>query len=173
MAQRRNARRQRGGGYRPPTEWTQLNQTAETAVAGGAKVLVGSFFTDGPTTVRRTRGLISWVSDQVAAIELPMGAFGLCVVSDDAFAAGAASLPGPFTDAGSELWFVHQYVYARNIASTAGIEAWPNQYVIDSSAMRKFTEEERIVVMWESGAAVGSGAFTLFMLRLLTSDSRG
>ncbi len=48
-----------------------------------------------------------WKLDQITASEFVVGAFGMLVVSEDAFAAGAASIPGPFTDAGSDLWMVH------------------------------------------------------------------
>ncbi len=159
--------------YRPPTEWVGLAQEAETVVALNTKVLVGSFFTDDPTTIRRTRGIVSWRSDQVIAAENPMGAFGLCVVSDNAFAAGAASIPGPFTDADSELWFVHQYLYATVDQGSGGFtRSVEERYVIDSSAMRKFTQEERIVVMFEN-ASGAHGALSLFMIRALFSDTRG
>ncbi len=159
--------------FKPATQWESLQQSAEVVVAAGTKVLVGSFFTDEPTTIRRTRGLISWRSDQNAADELPMGAFGMVVVSDIAFAAGAASIPGPFTDADSDLWFVHQYVFAPMSISGAGPlrDAVVRPYEIDSKAMRKFTEEERVVLMWENGHAT-HGALSLTMLRVLASVSR-
>jgi hypothetical protein len=102
-----------------------------------------------------------------------MGAFGMCVVSDNAFAAGAASIPGPFTDTDSELWFVHQYLFSPTTISGAGtLRDAMFQYEIDSKAMRKFTQEERIVLMVENGHAT-HGALFLLMLRLLFRDTRG
>ena len=146
-----------------------MTPTIETSVAPATKVLVGSFATTEPQTVRRTFGLVNWRSDQVAADESPMGAFGMCVVSEDAFAAGVASLPGPFTDANSDLWFVHQYLFsAVEFTSAAGFEsAAGRQYPISSKAMRKFTVEERVVLVIENGHPTFA-AFQYLMIRLLT-----
>ena len=152
--------------------WTALTPTIETTIAPATKLLVGSLTTAGPVTVRRTFGLVNWRSDQVAADESPMGAFGMCVVSEDAFAAGAASIPGPFSDASSELWLVHQFLFAPvEFTSAAGFEsAAGRQYVINSKAMRKFTEEERLVFMIENGHPT-QAALQYFMLRVLTSPA--
>jgi hypothetical protein len=69
-------------GYRPATEWTGIVSAADVAVAAATKQIFGSFVVQEATTVRRTRGLIAWKSDQLAATEQPVGAFGLAVVSD-------------------------------------------------------------------------------------------
>ena len=160
--------------FRPPTEWGALQNTADVTVAAATKVLLGSFFTTRPLTVRRTRGSVAWKTDQLAVTEQPVGAFGMCIVSDNAFAAGAASIPGPFTESDSDLWFVHQYLYSSMfVASSIGIATRPEtQYAIDSSAMRKWTEEERIVLMVENGHATNGALFWLG-IRLLVSQARG
>jgi len=94
----------------------------------------------------------------------------MCVVSEDAFAAGAASLPGPITDVGSDLWFVHQYLYAPiRVASDVG-QIWGAQYAIDSRAMRKISDEERAVLVVESTAS--GGASFACGIRLLATLSR-
>jgi hypothetical protein len=114
-------------------------------------------------------------SDQILASEFIVGAFGMCVVSEDAFAAGAASIPGPFSDASSDLWMVHQY-FAQSFQFASGVGAGFNgsfgmQLDIDSKAMRKVTEEERLVVMVENGSADGM-VFNV-ALRVLSTASRG
>ncbi len=75
------------------------------------KILLGVFVLSNVgigETVRRTIGNIWVVSDQAAADEVQVGAFGCIVVTDLAAAAGAASIPGPFTDANDDGWFVWQ-----------------------------------------------------------------
>ena len=77
-------------------------------MAAATKVLLGVFVLSVPTlTIRRTLGLVNWRSDQNSGDEEPLGAFGMCVVSNEAIAAGVASVPGPYTDADADLWFVH------------------------------------------------------------------
>ncbi len=95
-----------------------------------------------------------WESDIDNADELSLGAFGMGIVSDDAFAAGAASIPGPFTDDTAELWLVHQYVYQRVLFDTAvgsSVVGHDVTWEIDSKAMRKFTDEQKLVLMAENG----------------------
>ena len=170
-------RRRIGGarrGFRPPTDWTALQSTVLTNIAGATKILAGSFTVGGSTeTVRRTRALIHWKSDQLVASEYAIGAFGMCVVSEDAFAAGVASVPGPFTDASSDLWFVHQYILSDFIFGDAtGFDSMGGRsYEVDSKAMRRVTDEERIVLVFENGSALG--AQFGFAVRLLGSLSRG
>ncbi len=101
-----------------------------------------------------------------------MGAYGICIVSQDAFAAGVASMPGPFSDASSDLWMVHQFMFAPVRVGTGGFQEVAIQYTIDSQAMRKVTEEERVVSIVENGHAT-HGALFLIELRLLFSDTRG
>ena len=58
------------------------------------------------TTIVRVRGLLSvGVQAFTADIEF-QGAFGIGLVSDQAFAAGAASIPGPWTDPDWSGWLV-------------------------------------------------------------------
>ncbi len=175
MAARRQVRR--GRGFKPSTTWNSATSAVETAVAAATKVLLATQSTTLDTeTIRRTRGLIAWRSDQVVADEAVMGAFGMCVVSADAAAAGVASVPGPFTDPGSDLWFVHQFMYDRlEFQSGTGVSAGFTthvQYLIDSSAMRKVTDEERLILVVENGHASNGATFS-FNIRFLSSASRG
>ena len=97
----------------------------------------------------------------------------MLVVSVDAFAAGAASIPGPITDAESDLWLVHQYMVSDFIfGSAVGFDSMGGRsYEIDSKAMRKQTEDEVLVLMFENGSALGA-QFSAG-IRVLTSASRG
>jgi len=173
MANRRTTSRTRATGFRPATSWSAFTPTGGVTVPFGTKVLLGSFVGDFPSTIRRTRAMISWRSDQRAADEFPFGAFGMCIVSNDAFAAGAASLPGPYTDAASDLWFVHTFLVSNMLAgSNEGFQELGKQvqYEIDSKAMRKLTDEESVAVMIEN-AHISAGASALIMIRLLSSIS--
>ena len=168
----RGRRVSRAAPFKPAVSWGALALTSEVTIGATAKVLLGSFTADLPTTVRRTRGLVSFRTDQTAGSELPFGAFGMCVVSDDAFAAGAASIPGPFTDAFSDLWFVHEFFIApTRYATVAGQDNSAMIVSIDSKAMRKVGEDETVAVMIENGSAVGAAG--LAEIRLLSSGSRG
>ena len=112
-----------------------------------------------PFTVLRTRMLITYRSDQLAADEVTFGSYGRIVVSDQASAAGAASIPDPGTIAGDPDadWFVHQPVFqAFDAASATGL-TWglSQQYVIDSKAMRKVGPNEDEVAMFSEEGGFG------------------
>ena len=110
MARRTFVRR---SGARPNRSWAATTtHTDFIAVPAASKVLISSFVvvdTFGiDLTVLRTVGRFAVASDQASAIETQTGAWGLIRVTDLAVAAGVASLPGPFTDAQDDGWFVHQ-----------------------------------------------------------------
>ena len=101
----------------------------------------------------------------VAADVIMVGAFGLGVVMDRAFAAGVASVPGPFTDASWEGWFVWRSfsnVYEFHTAASALLLSVSQE--VDSKGMRKVSADETIVLVAESQ----SGGFDISMpIRLL------
>ena len=135
-------------------------------VPAASKVLLGSFILSNPPlgeTVLRTRARIAVHSDQAAAVEQQLGAFGMIVVSDRAVAAGAASIPGPFTDGGDDGWFVHQAIVGmQEIATIRSVHT----YDIDSKAMRKVEDGGEIAIMVENASA--SDAFLInWQVRLL------
>jgi hypothetical protein len=95
----------------------------------------------------------------------------MCVVSDDAFAAGAASIPGPFSDASSDLWLVHRYLYSSTVFGTGVGISHPTEGVeIDSKAMRKMHDEVTLAFMVENGHPT-AGADFWFGLRMLFSNT--
>ena len=123
---------------RQPTSWGRFVFDF-TTVALSTKVLLGTFALNNPgigETIRRTRGLISVASDQSGAVEGQLGAIGFVVVSDLAAAAGAASIPGPVTDAADDGWFVWEPIvqFSSIVGAAAGRGA---SYPFDSKAMRK------------------------------------
>ncbi len=166
------ARRSRVG-FAPRTRkraapaWGFLGATSTAAVAADSKVLLGSFVLSNPPlgeTILRTRAQLWVSSDQDSVIENQIGAFGMIVVTDRAIAAGAASIPGPYTDGGDDGWFVHQPFVQRNAAS--GVVTSGVIYEIDSKAMRKVEDGGEIAVMVEN-ASVTHGILVIFAVRLL------
>ncbi len=154
------ARYSKRGGTRRSTDW-QLGviATGFTTVPANSKVLLTSFLSAtlllfSPSTIVRTRGLITWASDQVGAAESPMGAFGVSFVNEVAAALGVTALPGPGLDQLFDGWFVHQHLQHRFEGTGQGPVY--NQIVIDSKAMRKFESDEALVVMVENTSAVGA-----------------
>ncbi len=107
--------------------------------------------------VRRTRGRFLIESDQSALLEGQVGAIGFIVVNDLALAAGAASIPGPVTDASDDGWFVWEPFAQMSGVTGGGSALNPNAHVyeFDSKAMRKVADGFSIAVMIEIAAASG------------------
>ena len=86
--------------------WTGFVQPALQALPAASKVIVGSFVLDTAfdETLLRTRGAMLFNSDQIAAGEEVIGALGMILVSEDAFAAGIASIPSPVNDIDNDGW---------------------------------------------------------------------
>ncbi len=154
---------------RQPTSWGRLVSPTYTTVPANSKVILASVALSNPgigETVRRTRGWFSAITDQSAALEDVLGAIGFAVVTDLAFAAGAASIPGPVTDASDDGWFVWEGFANRqdgNIGIVAG-------HQFDSKAMRRI-EEGSIVVMMGENAHATFGMDIGFAFSILSSLS--
>ncbi len=110
-----------------------------------------------PFTILRTRMLIDYRSDQIAASEGPFGKFGMIVVTDTASGIGVTAVPS--TNAEPEAsWFVYEAVASvLKFSSAVGFQlGGSNQYVIDSKAMRKVGADDDIVLQFAQVAAVGA-----------------
>ena len=63
-------------------------------------------------------------------------------MSDQALAAGAASIPGPIADGDNDGWFWHRFLFIQAVTATIadGVNAScaSVEYEIDSKAMRKW-----------------------------------
>jgi len=155
------------------TQWLAgTDPTAFTALAAATSVLFSSLNAAAlalrPFTVVRVRGLLSIVSDQVAASESPFGAIGFAVVSDQAIAAGVGSVPTPTFENGSDLWFLHEYTATnQTFGSAIGFQEPAIQNVVlDSKAMRKVQEGQDIAIVLENGSAL-DGMLFLLQFRML------
>jgi len=153
--------------------WVYL-QTASANITPATKVLIGGFVPSVLSieeTILRTRIELFVKSDQSAAVEFQQGAFGLYVVSDLAFAAGAASIPGPVTNGSDDGWFVHQTIVGAS-EDTLGGGQYGTRYTIDSKAMRKVPEGSTIAIMIENAGALAAFNF-IVGIRLLTKVTQG
>ncbi len=151
-----------GRGPRRQTQWGATTTSATVAIAAATKVLFARFTfaqlaasVGTPVTHIRERGLLTIFSDQVAADENQLGAIGFAVVSEVAGAAGAASIPGPFTEADWDGWYAWAPIVARfEFLTVSGIEPHMGIEVpIDSKAMRKVNDEDSLVIMIENGSS--------------------
>ncbi len=120
-------------------------------------------------TIVRTRGILS-IRPQTFGADLAIGgAFGVCVVSDEAFAAGSGSIPRPFDDADWGGWLVwRSFEDFYEFGDSTGVRRQAIQMEIDSKVMRKVTVNETIVFMCESQTGALNVAAHLRMLLLLS-----
>jgi len=107
-------------------------------------------------TIVRTHGdlLVRLTTSDDVGSGMDFG-FGICIVSDQAFAIGQTAIPGPLTDAEWDGWFVHKLF---NIAGSIFNGTGPTsvRYEINSKAMRKFTVGNSMVAMIETANEVGA-----------------
>ncbi len=153
---------------RTATDWGRFVDQ-QTVIAAGTKTLLFSFILSNPgigEVVRRTHVMLSIISDQATVLEQQNGAFGMIVVTDLALAAGAASIPGPSTDASDDGWFVWfgiNQVMGTTLGATP-THSFAAPYVFESKAMRKIPDGFAVAVMYETcgqGSSVGASVSML------------
>ena len=162
-------------GERRKTIWAaSADVTGETTLAAGAAVLDQSLTeaqlqTIGlPLTITRTRGILLVRSDQVANNEVPFGALGMSVVSEQARAAGVASIPTPITEEASDLFFTYQHWVTQNrLSSAIGFSQSTTIFEFDSKAQRVVQSGEAIIITMENGSATAGVDFLLKFRMLL------
>ena len=175
MASPRTARFQRTSS-RPNRAWAGLSTASFTAVAGsGGKVLLVSFVTIAgiDETILRNVGTLAVKSDQDVADEVQIGAMGLIRVTDTAFAAGVASVPGPITDIEDDGWMVYvPIVQSFQFVSGVGVSNnQATQYHFDSKAKRIIQKGVRVAVVLESTS--NSDGFSVALVMRSFAQIRG
>ena len=116
---------------------------------------------DGLTVVRIRGSLGCWL-EVVTAIGdgFVQVAFGICVVSENAFDAGAASVPGPLTDKKWDGWMWHRFVDPMlGFSVTEGDNTGPISQVkleVDTKAMRKTKESDVVIGVTEVATEIGT-----------------
>ena len=164
------------GGGRPGrgrlTEWFGSALPTVKALAGATfaidQVLTSTELAKRPFTVTRTVGSLFVGNDQVAAIERPFGALGFAVVSEQAQTAGAASVPDPVADIGSDLWLCYRAFGAIGAPTTGN--PW-TEFTFDSRAQRKVEDGSEIVVMIGNAGAAADILNYVLMFRMLVKVS--
>jgi len=146
-------------GPRRAVDWSASAIISTVTSLAGSSAALSQVFTPivGGETLIRTRGLFSYASDQLAATENIVGAFGISVVSEQAATVGITAVPHPATDAAWGGWLYHTYFAARfGFLSSIGFEHDVlNHIVIDSKAMRKVDEDDRLVIVVENTSSTG------------------
>ena len=81
-----------------------------------------------------------------------MGAIGIAVVNGEAFDAGVASIPTPWSESFDDRWLYHQYFDCMIMVDTVADWGVPNfaNITIDSKAMRKVDTGDVIVAVVEN-----------------------
>ena len=155
--------------HRPQRSDRQFNwiggiQTAFDAfvLAAGGSQIISSVDTRvtgaiaAPYTVTRVRGYLTVWSDQVAGAEFPHGAFGYLLVNGEAFDAGVASIPTPFSEAGDGRWLYHAYwACPSEIRATDGLQTNFFNHTIDGKGQRKVVDGDVLLAVIENGSTVG------------------
>ena len=143
---------------------------AGVQILGNGVVAAGG----GELTIMRTRGIFDiLLTSATAAGDGFTGAVGLIVVSDQAFAAGVASMPSPVNEAANNGWFYHQF-FSVHAGAAGGLSGGPEGHQrehVDSKAMRKFDSEQTIVALIEVNEIGTAVAKAFFDSRMLFQDS--
>ena len=167
MARRHVGGFNRSRGPKRSTSWVGPADQGFIAVAAGAKQIISSLPVTTDITLVRSRGEVG-IQPQVNTDVIITGAYGMAVVTDQAFAAGVASLPGPLTDADWDGWAVwRSFAFQQVQLDATGTLLSTIRQEVDSKAMRKLTDNETLVVIAESQATafeISFGVRTLFKL---------
>jgi len=143
-------------GSRRQKQWIGPADQAGVAVPSATSVIISSFTPIAASmaspTLIRTRGLVNIFP--VGGSDLSFtGAYGICVVTTQALAAGSGSVPRPFDDADWGGWIVWQAYSGRlEFQSGVGEQLLQSLYTIDSKAMRRMKTNEAVVTVCESQA---------------------
>ena len=150
-------------GPRRKTSWIigPKQDTTSKSVAGASLWATGIQTGQDGNTIVRIRGQISGVLEVVTAVGdgFDNSAFGIGLVTDEAFAAGVTSIPGPLSDDDWDGWMWHQFlgpIIGQSVTElgVAPMEAF--RFDIDSKSMRKFEEGMTVVGVIELGSETGA-----------------
>jgi len=154
LRSRRVARRTRPRGFAKSarlTEWVGPPAQGYIDVPTGGATIISSLPAEDPGTIIRVRGQVSIKLALYNADLDIVGAVGIGVVSSEAFTAGVASIPTPYSDAdwgGWLMWrsFAHHFEFQSSVSSF--LASW--SFEVDSKAMRRFSPNEVMVFIAQS-----------------------
>ena len=134
-------------GPRRKSSWTGgPNGTASLGATGHALIATGAQVTLEGSTLVRLRGRFSQQVSVIPAIGTNTmdAAFGVCIVSENAFGVGSTAVPNPVADDVWEGWLYHRYFLGGSGLSGAAIDN-PCTFEVDSKAMRKLRATDVII----------------------------
>ncbi len=138
-------------------EWVGI-PAVSTVLTTATTIQGGSIAFAIPATILRARGAVQCALDDSKQVgdEIRL-TFGLGVVSSDAFAAGAGSMPDPNAEVEYPwLWWNTMFLRAEG---TGAQEAWGSSVVrldVDTKAMRKVKPGQSLVWVAQSTTVVGA-----------------
>ena len=165
MARRGFARR---GGIKPPQR--QINNLAISGDVDGLATIIGIVKAVGSlgintlesSTVVRTRGEFTVrVAAAVAGDNIIRGAFGIIIVSTDAFGVGITALPGPLSDSENDWYVWAPFSMAFDNVLTEFDSKWISTVVFDSRGMRKLKVGDVSAVMFEVESDVAGNSIDM------------
>ena len=162
MARRRHGFVSRGGRQIRQTMWVETGATVTNLGGTSTAALVAqanaALLALRPYTITRTLGIFGVRSDQAVADESYDAAIGQCLVTEQAAAIGITALPTPFSDLGSDMFYMHQILMGRfEFIDGTGFQANSLTWVhYDSRAMRRCNDDQVDVITIES-SSLGTG----------------
>ncbi len=148
--------RHRSSGPKRQVRWIGPADQGFISVTSTSSTLVASFNPSGAgmdrPTIVRTRGSVSLAPVVGIAADVDIvGAYGMCIVTDNAFGQGVAAVPQPFDDASWSGWLVWRSFSIR-FENNGALTGHINQLVqeVDSKAMRKVAADETVIVVAQS-----------------------
>ena len=146
---------------------------AVNAITGDGVTFLGSgiiLSTETQATIVRLRGsLVAYLTATSAANDGFHCAIGVGLVSDEAFAVGVASIPGPLTEADNEIWMYHRFfdIHSPTATLASADVSQSVAFEVDSKAMRKWDDDKTLVAMLEVEEASVAIAAVWFDSRVL------
>ncbi len=158
-------------GRAPDYEWLAMgSKISAIDLATGTTGLGGNALAvSGPGTLVRFRGHIFAQLDAGGVDERALIACGFILVSNEAFAAGIASVPKPFTDADADwVWYGFLSISSGAEAGVVGDSLF-DRLPVDSKAMRKVKPSQSLVFVVEVASSQdATGTFdVMYGLRIL------
>ena len=166
----------RGGRPVRETLWFGMTETRTVTNGANAAAIILSLNAAAlalrPFTIVRSLMHYSIRSDQTAASENFGSALAGAVVSDQAVAIGITAVPTPFTDLGSDLFFLHhimdgQFLFISGIGVDPNGVAPAGGTLIESKAMRKVENGQDLIFVLENDSLQASGVTSYVAGRVL------
>ena len=167
MAHSRGSGFRRAVSSRRQTSWELgAEGTLQLSAAGAAGFSLGGEALESGLTIVRTRGeLTMGLSVATSVLDgFTRVAFGICIVSQNAFGIGITAVPTPIADEAWDGWFVYWTGSLFSLVATAALnnaEGPANKVIsIDSKAMRKIKATDTILGVIEVENEVGTASLT-------------